>query len=89
MRTTLNIDDHLLAEAKQVAARTHRPLGEVVDDALRLLVAQRDAGRRHRRGEKFELPTDGQGGLRPGVDLGDKELMAELLGDNEFPRADP
>jgi hypothetical protein len=31
----------------------------------------------------FRLPTSGSGGLQPGVDLEDKEAMAELLGDNE------
>lgn len=84
VRTTVNIDDHLLAEAKQMAARSHRSLGEVVDDGLRLLTAQRDEGKRR----SVNLPTFGSGGLQPGVDLDDKEQMAELLGDNEFPRAD-
>ena len=35
MRTTIYIDDALLAEAKQVAARTGRSLTAVVEDALR------------------------------------------------------
>ena len=79
MRTTVNIDSHLLAEAKSVAARTHRPLGSVIDDALRVLLVERAeiAGQ-----EDFFLPTDGRSGLRPGVDLEDKEHLAELLGDN-------
>jgi len=37
MRTTINIDDALLAQAKQVAARTGRSLTDVVEDALREL----------------------------------------------------
>jgi metal-responsive CopG/Arc/MetJ family transcriptional regulator len=35
MRTTVNIDDDLLAEIKVIAGRRHASLGEVVDDALR------------------------------------------------------
>ena len=31
----MSIDDHLLAEAEQVAARTDRSLGDIVGDALR------------------------------------------------------
>ncbi len=78
MRTTVNIDEHLLVEAKQIAARTGRSLGDVVDDALRVLLSRRDEGARTR----VVLPTDGGSGLRPGVDLNDREAMAELLGDN-------
>jgi plasmid stability protein len=79
MRTTVNIDDHLLAEAKVLAARTSRSLGAVVEDALRAAL------RRHedeRASTDFQLPTHGAGGLQPGVDLDDKEALAELMGDN-------
>ncbi len=82
MRTTINIDDHLLAEAKIVAARTSRSLGAVVDDALRALLTRdplmSDA-------PKWTFPTSGDGGVRAGVDLEDKESLADLLGDNALP----
>lgn len=79
MRTTVSIDDHLLAEAKVLAARTARPLGAVLDDALRaLLHTDNTAGTRR----AFRLPTHGSGGLQPGVDLEDTEARAELMGDN-------
>src|SRR5665647_1973843 len=42
MRTTLTIDDHLLSEAKAVAARTHRTIGSVFEDALRQMLARAD-----------------------------------------------
>jgi len=79
MRTTVNIDDHLLAEAKVLAAQTSRSLGSVVEDGLRALL--------HRDGSQpgtavFRLPTHGSGGLAPGVNLEDKEAIAELNGDN-------
>jgi hypothetical protein len=81
VRTTVNIDDALLHEAKSLALRSGRPLGEVVDDALRILFAKRaDAGAKR---TTFRLPTGGLGGLQPGVDLENKEQIAELLGDNE------
>ncbi len=81
MRTTVTIDDHLLAEAKAVAASSHRTLGEVIDDALRVSLAQRPTD--PSKSPRVKLPTHGGSGLRPGVDLEDKEHMAELLGDNE------
>ena len=79
MRTTVTINDHLLSEAKMVAARTHRTLGEVIDDALRGFLIERPA---RRSTADFSLPTDGKGGLVAGVDLEDKEQLAEILGDN-------
>jgi hypothetical protein len=82
MRTTVNIDDDLLAEAKVVAARTSRSLGSVVEDALREML-RRVADESSKT--EFRLQTHGSGGLRPGVDLDDMEALAELLGDNASP----
>lgn len=82
MRTTVNIDDALLAEAKVVAARTSRSLGSVVEDALREMLS-RIGG--EKAASEFRVPTHGSGGLRAGVDLDDKEALAELLGDNASP----
>ncbi|MFY2858702.1 type II toxin-antitoxin system VapB family antitoxin [Mycobacterium sp. THU-M104] len=82
MRTTVNIDANLLAEAKVLAAQTSRPLGAIVDDALRALLRRR--GEQDSRTE-FGLPAHGSGGLQAGVDLEDKDALAELLGDNAAP----
>ena len=82
MRTTLTIDDHLLSEAKAIAAHTHRSIGSVFEDALRQMLARTD-GPRSTRGP-VSLPTDGGSGLQPGVDLENKEQIAELLGDNQL-----
>ena len=82
MRTTLTIDDDLLAQAKVIAAQSHRSIGSVFEDALRELILRRDLGTTVTR---VTFPTFDGGGLQPGVDLHDKELMAELLGDNERP----
>lgn len=76
MRTTVTIEDGLLAEAKVLAARSGRSLGAVVDDALRVLLrGQQDAS----AARDWTFPTGGAGGLQPGVDLEDKEALADLL----------
>lgn len=80
MRTTITIDDHLLAEAKALAAMQHRTLGEIIADSLRATLA--DANRPRAR---VEIPTFGDPNERPLVDLNDKEALAEVLGDNEWP----
>jgi hypothetical protein len=76
MRTTVNIDDSLLRQARELAARTRRSLGDVVDDALRVLLTPRD---QTGLTAPVELPVFGGSGLRPGVDLEDREGLAALL----------
>ena len=76
IRTTLTIDDSLLAEYKRVAADTHRTLSYVIQDALRETLA-----RRHEAAalQPVRLPVIGGGGLQPGVDLDDNARLLELL----------
>jgi hypothetical protein len=82
MRTTLTIDDHLLSEAKAVAARTHRSIGSVFEDALRQMLVRADDPRSATGA--VSLPTDGGSGLQPGVDLENKDQIITLLGDEEL-----
>ena len=84
MRTTINIDDALLAEAKQVAARTGRSLTAVVEDALR-----ESLHRRHQSGPRaVELPVFGEGGLQPGVDLDDSAALLDLMEEDDAAAGD-
>ena len=81
----MTIDKNLLADAKAAAAQRHTTLGRVIEDALRDSLAPR----RGQPGD-FVLPSSGHGGLMPGVDLLDRDAMAELLGDPDWkPRAAP
>jgi hypothetical protein len=83
MRTTITIDDELVARAKVLAARSNRTLGSVVEDGLRQLLA------RHEEGDsrvQVSLPVDGGSGVLPGVDLDDRAAVADLL-DDGAPRA--
>jgi Ribbon-helix-helix protein, copG family len=76
MRTTIRLDDQLLADAKQLAARTGRTLTAVIEDALRQAIRQTRPPRRRR----VELPTfKGGNGLQPGVDLDDTAALLDLM----------
>lgn len=78
MRTTLSLDDALLEQARERAARTGRTLSQVVEDALREAFAPpREAGARSR----VQLPTDpGDGrGVRPGIDLDDSAGLLDAM----------
>jgi hypothetical protein len=76
MRTTIRLDEHLLAEAKQRAARRGITLTAVIEQALR-----ESFSRQSRQPERapVKLPVWGQGWLRPGVDLDDSAALLDLL----------
>lgn len=74
-RTTIRIDDELLARVKAYAALHHRSLNSVVEDSLRQLLHRQEDKARHR----VELPTSG-GGVQPDVDLspaGIKQILQD------------
>jgi hypothetical protein len=75
MRTTIRLDDELLAEAKALAARTGRTLTRVIEDALRHSLAQRSDS----VDRQVRLPTFGGRGVRPGVDLDDSAGLLDVM----------
>lgn len=76
MRTTIKIDDQLLAAAKAQAATSGRTLNAVVEDALRAALVRRDRPDRQRT---VGLPTFRGGRLRPGVDLDDSAALLDRM----------
>lgn len=76
MRTTVRLEETLLAEAKALAARTGRTLTAVIEEALRRLLSERPAARRGR----VRLPVSKQtGGVGEGVDLDDSAALLDLM----------
>lgn len=74
MRTTINLPDDLLAEAKRVAAATKRPLRAFIKDALRVALGRRrPAG----RSAPVALTTYRGSRLQPGVDLDDSAALLD------------
>ena len=74
MRTTLQLDDELIVQAKVTAARTGRTLSQVIEDALRQMLARR-AGPLCRRAV---VPTS-PGRPLPAVNLDDNAGLLELV----------
>ena len=76
MRTTIRLDENLLAQAKQQAAATGKTLTAVIEDALR-----ESLGRRHSpvRRKLVRLRTVGGSGTLPGVDLDDSASLLESM----------
>jgi hypothetical protein len=77
MRTTIRLDDALLAQAKAEALRSGRSLTKVIEDSLRESLGRRARSRMER--EEVQLPTFGGGGLLPGVDLDSSAALLELM----------
>ena len=75
MRTTIKIDDALLAKAKRQAAERGSTLNAIVEDALRESFARREAT----GNERTKLPVFRGSRLQPGVDLDDSSALLDLM----------
>lgn len=72
MKTTLSIDDTVMAQLKREAARQGRTMSELVETALRMLF------RPQKRGEKIPaLPTFRSGGAM--VDVADRDALYQAM----------
>ena len=79
MKTTLDLPDELLIEAKKRAAEERRPLRALVEEGLRL-VLRKPEGRQRKR--QVRLVTV-KGGLAPDLDISSREAMYEWLEKNK------
>ena len=75
MKTTVDIPDALLIEAKKRAAELRRPLRDLIAEGLRVILGA-DL-RRAPRGSIRWITVDG--GLPPGLDVSDREAMHDFL----------
>ena len=72
MKTTLNIDDTVMAQLKREAARQERTMSELVEMALRLLFRSK-----RKREDLPLLPTFQSGG--PLVDVADRDALYQAM----------
>jgi hypothetical protein len=72
MRTTLIIDDGVMARLKRESARTGRTMSELVETALRLLLQSKQPGT-----ELSPLPSFNSGGAL--VDIADREALYRAM----------
>jgi hypothetical protein len=79
VRTTIRIDDEVYRRVKQVADRSDRTIGQVIEDAVQLAFrpAQIDV-------PIPALPVYGGSGVMPGVDLTSNRSVAETM-DEDVP----
>jgi hypothetical protein len=75
MRTTVNIDEHLLSEAKKQALESGSTLNRVIEDALRKTLLTK----KYIKKNKVSLVTAGRSGLRHGVNLDDNQSLLDIM----------
>jgi len=75
MRTTIRIDDELLAQAKARAAENRTSLNAVIEEALRASLNREPA----RPKPGGSLPTMKGRGLQPGVNLNSNADLLDLM----------
>lgn len=81
MRTTLNLNDDLVRQAKQRAAAEDRTLTTVIEDALRRLLAE-DV--RHAEAP-YRVPVNGgPRGVLPGIDLSDPRALRDFMDEEDI-----
>ena len=72
MKTTLNIDDKVMADLKREAARQGRTMSELVESALRLLLRSQ-----RKRAKIVALLTFHSGGAL--VDVADRDALYQAM----------
>lgn len=74
MRTTITIDEELLDELKERAAREGTTVSRLIEDSVRLASSPRAVGDAV---QPFELVTFGKGGLFTGLDVDRGSVLIE------------
>lgn len=80
MKTTLDLNDQLLADAKALAAQQRTSLTRLIEEGLQLRLRAQTASAKQGR---VRLPVfKGRGGLVSGVDSLSNKALLEALGDD-------
>jgi hypothetical protein len=77
MRTTVRLNDALLARAKREASRRGETLTSLIERGLRLVLARPE---RSREAHRVDIPVcRAGGGTLPGIDLDDGAALLDVL----------
>jgi len=80
MKTTLDLNDQLLEDAKEIEEQQRTSLTRVIEEGLQLRLHAKAASAKRQR---VRLPVfKGRGGLVAGVDPLSNKAMLEALGDD-------
>jgi hypothetical protein len=77
MRTTINLPDQLILQAKKAALESDTTLTEIIANALREALTKRS--RKTPKKGKTRLITYGSGGTFPGIDLDNSAALLDIM----------
>ena len=77
MRTTINLPDKLMLQAKKAAVESNTTLTEIIANALREALARRS--RKSSNKKRTRLITYGSGGTFPGIDLDNSAALLDIM----------
>jgi len=77
MRTTINLPDQLVLQAKKAALESNTTLTEIIANALREALSRRS--RKNAGKKKTRLITYGSGGTFPGIDLDNSAALLDIM----------
>jgi hypothetical protein len=80
MRTTVRLPEDLLARAKRKAAAEGRTLTSLIEEGLRIVVANKPGSRETAKRDPLPVSSVGDG-LMPGVDLTRSADVQEIMDD--------
>ncbi len=80
MRTTIRLNEGLLADAKKLAAESGRTLTSVIEDALREVLSRQKS---RKVVTPVRLTTVRGNGVRPGIDLDDTSALLTAMEQND------
>ncbi|MEX2606802.1 MAG: DUF2191 domain-containing protein [Kiritimatiellia bacterium] len=76
MRSTISIEDELLARAKEKALNRKCSLGEVINEALLISFSQESQSSTE---QPFRLTTCGGKGMHPGINVNDNAALLDWM----------
>ncbi|MCU0247411.1 MAG: hypothetical protein MUC42_12610 [Bryobacter sp.] len=82
MKTTVDLPDELVIEAKKFAAEQRTTLRDLVENGLRQEIHPRAQQARKRSKPKIRWVID-KGGLAPGLDVSDRDKMYAWFEEND------
>lgn len=78
MRTTICLNDELLTDAKHYALGRKTTLTIVIEEVLREKL-RKSQSRSTKAKKKVSLPSDGTGGVLPGIDINNNAELLDVM----------
>lgn len=82
MRTTVRLDDGLMAEVKRYAVNRRKTITAVIEQALRETIARREI---RQQSTPVKFTTCSGLGPRPGIDIDNSAKLIDLMDEEDAP----